>query len=142
MIKQVSLFLENKNGSLARVCKIMGEENINIRALSIADTTDFGVLRLIVNDPESAVEKLKDKDFLVSLTEVVGIKVQDKPGSLSAVLDKLEDEGVAVEYMYAFYDDSHKVAQVILRLSDNEKGIRAMKELKLDFLSEEEAYRG
>ena len=120
----------------------MGEENINIRALSIADTTDFGVLRLIVNDPESAVEKLKDKDFLVSLTEVVGIKVQDKPGSLSAVLDKLEDEGVAVEYMYAFYDDSHKVAQVILRLSDNEKGIRAMKELKLDFLSEEEAYRG
>ena len=142
MIKQVSLFLENKNGSLARVCKIMGEENINIRALSIADTTDFGVLRLIVNDPESAVEKLKDKDFLVSLTEVVGIKVQDKPGSLSAVLDKLEDEGVAVEYMYALYDDSHKVAQVILRLSDNEKGIRAMKELKLDFLSEEEAYRG
>mgnify|MGYP001630693075 CR=1 FL=1 len=142
MIKQVSLFLENKNGSLARVCKIMGEENINIRALSIADTTDFGVLRLIVNDPESAVEKLKDKDFLVSLTEVVGIKVQDKPGSLSAVLDKLEDEGVAVEYMYAFYDDSHKVAQVILRLSDNEKGICAMKELKLDFLSEEEAYRG
>ena len=134
--------MENKNGSLARVCKIMGEENINIRALSIADTTDFGVLRLIVNDPESAVEKLKDKDFLVSLTEVVGIKVQDKPGSLSAVLDKLEDEGVAVEYMYAFYDDSHKVAQVILRLSDNEKGIRAMKELKLDFLSEEEAYRG
>ena len=113
MIKQVSLFLENKNGSLARVCKIMGEENINIRALSIADTTDFGVLRLIVNDPESAVEKLKDKDFLVSLTEVVGIKVQDKPGSLSAVLDKLEDEGVAVEYMYAFYDDSHKVAQVM-----------------------------
>ena len=134
--------MENKNGSLARGCKIMGEENINIRALSIADTTDFGVLRLIVNDPESAVEKLKDKDFLVSLTEVVGIKVQDKPGSLSAVLDKLEDEGVAVEYMYAFYDDSHKVAQVILRLSDNEKGIRAMKELKLDFLSEEEAYRG
>jgi len=142
MIKQVSLFLENKNGSLARVCKIMGEENINIRALSIADTTDFGVLRLIVNDPESAVEKLKDKDFLVSLTEVVGIKVQDKPGSLSAVLDKLEAEGVAVEYMYAFYDDSHKVAQVILRLSDNKKGISAMKELKLDFLSEEEAYRG
>ena len=139
MIKQVSLFLENKNGSLAHVCKIMGEEKINIRALSIADTTDFGVLRLIVNDPDSAVAKLKEKDFLAGITEVVGIKVPDKPG---AVLEKLETEGVAVEYMYAFYEDSQKKAMVILRLSDNEKGVRAIESLNLEFLTEEEAYKG
>ena len=142
MIKQVSLFLENKNGSLAHVCKIMGEEKINIRALSIADTTDFGVLRLIVNDPDSAVAKLKEKDFLAGITEGVGIKVPDKPGSLSAVLEKLETEGVAVEYMYAFYEDSQKKAMVILRLSDNEKGVRAIESLNLEFLTEEEAYKG
>ena len=142
MIKQISLFLENKNGSLAHVCRIMGEEGINIRALSIDDTTDFGVLRLIVDEPQGALEKLKKREFLANLTEVVGIKVEDKPGSLSSVLEKLESVGVAVEYMYAFYDNGQQKAMVILRLSDNEKGIAAMKELGLDFLSEEEAYKG
>jgi hypothetical protein len=141
MIKQISLFLENKKGRLAHVCRVMGQEGINIRALSIADTTDFGVLRLIVDDPVKAEAKLKERGFLVSITEVVAIKVDDNPGGLSVALDLLEKADVSVEYMYAFLGKCGDQAMVILRLSDNLKGVNTLLESKeIELMQESEAY--
>jgi len=140
MIKQISLFLENKKGRLANVCRAMGEEGINIRALSIADTTDFGVLRLIVDDPKKAEAQLKKRSFLVSITDVVGIKVTDQPGGLSAALDLLEKADVSVEYMYAFLGKCVNQAMVILRLNDSEKGLDVLKRNGIELLEEAEAY--
>lgn len=140
MIKQISLFLENKKGRLAHVCRTMGEEGINIRALSIADTTDFGVLRLIVDDPIQAEKQLKQHGFLVSITEVIGIKVKDQPGALSQALDILEESEVSVEYMYAFLGKCGDQAVVILRLNDNQKGLQVLQDKGVDLMEESEAY--
>jgi hypothetical protein len=141
MLKQVSLFLENKPGRLAHVCRVMAQENINIRALSIADTTDFGVLRLIVDNPELAEEKLKARGFLVSITDVVGIKVADRPGGLVAALDQLEKENISVEYMYAFLGKCGDQAMVILRLNDNAGAVEVIKKSDLEFMTPEEVYQ-
>ena len=141
-LKQISVFLENKPGTLLTMTGVLADNHIDMRALSIAETKDFGIVRMIVDDVYDTTTVLKDAGFIHSLTPVLGVAIPDEPGGLDQVLRVLAEAQVNVEYMYAFYDDSHKVAQVILRLSDNEKGIRAMKELKLDFLSEEEAYRG
>lgn len=141
MIKQISLFLENKKGRLAHVCRTMGQEGINIRALSIADTTDFGVLRLIVDNPIEAEKQLKNHGFLVSITEVIGIKVKDQPGALSQTLDILESAEVSVEYMYAFLGKCGDQAVVILRLNDNQKGIQVLQDNGVDLMEESEAYQ-
>ncbi len=141
MLKQVSLFLENKPGRLAHVCRVMAQEDINIRALSIADTTDFGVLRLIVDNPELAEETLKAQGFQVSITDVVGIKVADRPGGLADALDQLEKEGISVEYMYAFLGKCGDQAMVILRLNDNAKGIEVIKKCNMEFMTPEEVYQ-
>ena len=140
MLKQISMFLENKSGRLARVCRAMSEEGINIRALSIADTTDFGVVRLIVDNPILAEEKLKARDILVSVTDVVGVKVPDKPGGLAGALDMLDAGGVSVEYMYAFVGKSGDDAMVIMRLKDNDKGVEVFRKNHLELISPEEVY--
>jgi hypothetical protein len=141
MLKQVSLFLENKPGRLANVCRVMAQENINIRALSIADTTDFGVLRLIVDNPELAEERLKARGFLVSITDVVGIKVPDRPGGLAEALEELEKENISVEYMYAFLGKCGDQAMVILRLNDNAVAVEVIKKSNLEFMTPEEVYQ-
>ena len=140
MIKQISLFLENKPGRLARVCRVMAEERINIRALSIADSADFGLVRLIVDNPDLAEEKLRARGFLSSITEVVGVKVPDKPGGLVEALDILEKEQVSVEYMYAFLGVSGEKTMVILRLDDCPKGEDALRKNKIEILTPEEVY--
>jgi hypothetical protein len=140
MIKQISLFLENKKGRLAHVCRVMGQENINIRALSIADSTDFGVLRLIVDNPVKAQARLQERGFLVSVTDVVAIKVPDNPGGLAVALDILEQADVSVEYMYAFLGKCGNQAMVILRLNDNAKGAAALQESGIVMMEESEAY--
>jgi hypothetical protein len=140
MIKQISLFLENKKGRLAHVCRAMGEEGINIRALSIADSTDFGVLRLIVDDPQKAEAQLKQRGFLVTITDVIGIKVADRPGGLAAALDLLEAADVSVEYMYAFLGKCGDRAMVILRLNDAVKGLEVLNRYGIEIMEESEAY--
>ncbi len=140
MIKQISLFLENKKGRLAHVCRAMGEEGINIRALSIADTTDFGVLRLIVDDPQKAEAQLKARGFSVTITDVVGIKVADRPGGLAEALDFLDDADVSVEYMYAFLGKCGDQAMVILRLNDTAKGLTVLTNSGIEIMEEAEAY--
>ena len=141
LIKQLSLFLENKLGRLANVCRIMAQEGVNIRALSIADATDFGVLRLIVDNPDLAQEKLKARGIIVSITDVIGIKVPDRPGGLAEALDLLGMENISVEYMYAFVGKSGDQAMVILRLDDNAKGIEAVKKHHIELMTPEEVYQ-
>ena len=141
MIKQISIFLENKPGRLANVCRIMAQEGLNIRALSIADATDFGVLRLIVDNPDLAEEKLKARGIIVSSTDVIGIKVPDRPGGLAEAMDLLGKENISVEYMYAFVGKSGDQAMVILRLDDNARGVEAVKKHSIELMTPEEVYR-
>jgi len=125
-VEQISVFLENKSGRLADVTRALGKAGINIRALSIADTSDFGILRIIVNDNDKAIKVLKDNDFTVSKTEVVAVEVSDKPGGLSDILDFLEKEKINVEYMYAFIERSSDNAVIIFRFDENDKAIKIL----------------
>jgi hypothetical protein len=128
LVRQISVFLENKSGRLAEVTRILGEKDINISALSIADTTDFGILRLIVNKPEEAESLLRENGFTVSCTNVIAIAVSDKPGGLAKVLTVLENNSVSIEYMYAFVGKTEDEALVILRVEDPDKAIVILNE--------------
>src|SRR3954453_17717469 len=112
-VEQISIFIENKSGRLAEVTRVLGEAGVNIRALSLADTSDFGILRLIVNDREKAKEILKEKGFTVSKTEVVAVEVPDQPGGLSLILQALDAAVINVEYMYAFVERCGENAVII-----------------------------
>ena len=127
-VQQLSVFLENKPGTLVELISILGADNINIRAISIADTTDFGILRLIVSDPEKALAVLKDKGFTVTITEVIGVLLSDRPGGLSTVLAYLSDAQISVEYMYAYVSKAEENACIILRVDDTQKAIDVLGE--------------
>lgn len=142
LVKQVSVFLENKSGRLAEVSRVLGENNIDISALSIADTTEFGILRLIVNRPDDALNVLKDNGFSVGTTEVIAICVSDRPGGLSEALDVLEDNHIGIEYMYAFLGNNGLgKAIVILRIEEVEKAIEILKNSNIDIMPSAEIYR-
>lgn len=140
MVKQISVFLENKSGRLAAVTRVLGSNDIDISALSIADTTDFGILRLIVNDPDKAVRVLKEHGFTVRSTDVIAISVPDRPGGLASALDVLERESIGIEYTYAFVGKKADEALVILRLDNPEKAIEALKKNNIKVLSAEDVY--
>ncbi len=117
-VEQISIFLENKAGRLAEVTGILGDADINIRALSLADTSDFGILRLIVHDNERAKQVLKEHGFTVGRTEVVAVEVEDRPGGLNRILRILFEAGINVEYMYAFVQQSGQNAVLIFRFDE------------------------
>jgi hypothetical protein len=125
-VEQISIFIENKSGRLAEITRILGEAGVNIRALSLADTSDFGILRLIVNDGAKANAVLKEKGFTVSMTEVVAVEVPDRPGGLSAILQALDQESINVEYMYAFVERCGGNAVIIFRFDETDKAIVAL----------------
>jgi hypothetical protein len=125
-VEQISVFIENKSGRLAEIARILGDAGINIRALSLADTSDFGILRLIVNDRETAKQVLKERGFTVSKTEVVAVEVPDRPGGLSEILQTLDRESINVEYMYAFVERCGENAVIIFRFDETEKAIRIL----------------
>ena len=131
---QLSVFIENKSGRLSEIISILAEAGVDIRALSIADTNDFGILRLIVNDVDLAVNVLKANDMAVSKTEVIGIKLKDEAGSLASVLSALTKNGVDVEYSYAFITHSKANACVVVRVEDNAEAIRVLKENNFDLV--------
>jgi hypothetical protein len=139
-VKQISVFLENKSGRLATITKILGENGINIRALSIADTTDFGVLRLIVSDPAKAERVLKEHEFTVSETEVIAVAVPDEPGGLARVLAVLDSVGVNIEYMYAFVGKSGKNAEVVFRVEDIDRSVELLTRSSIQLLEAKEVY--
>ncbi|OGO79754.1 MAG: acetolactate synthase [Clostridiales bacterium GWC2_40_7] len=141
LIKQISIFLENKSGRLAEVTRVLGSNKIDISALSIADTTDFGILRLIVNRPEEALEILKENGFTVSCTNVIAISVPDKPGGLAVALDILDGENIGIEYMYAFVGKAENEALVILKVANTDKAIKALKDSGINVIPSDSVYK-
>ena len=139
-VEQISIFIENKSGRLAEIARILGDAGINIRALSLADTTDFGILRLIVNDREKAKRVLKEKGFTVSKTEVVAVEVPDRPGGLSEILQTLDSESINVEYMYAFVERCGENAVIIFRFDETEKAIAVLQNKGFNILYGERLY--
>ncbi len=121
-IDQISVFVENRPGRLVEITNVLGDANVDMRAMSIADTTDFGILRLIVDKPEAALSALREAEYVSSVTKVVAVRIEDKPGSLSAVLKKLAEGNVSIEYLYAFITRKTDAAYVVFRLDDNELG--------------------
>lgn len=118
-LKQLTIFVENKQGTLVDITDTLARHNVNIRALSIADTQDFGILRLIVNDNDTALKTLADEGYLIKTTEVVGVKIGDEPGKLSKALNILDENAINMEYLYAFMSRTEKHAYVVLRVEDN-----------------------
>ncbi len=125
-VKQISVFLENKKGRLAEVTQTLAREKINIRALSLADTADFGVLRIIVNNPERCLTALKAASFVAQVTEVIAVEVEDAPGGLARILEVLDRDDVNVEYMYAYVEKSRDNAVVICKLDDRERALQVL----------------
>ncbi len=117
-IQQISVFLDNTNGQIAAVTRLMAEKNINLRALSIADSHDFGILRLIVENPEETAEQLKAAGYTVTLTKVIAVEIADKPGSLAEILTVLSDANIGIEYTYAFVTAHAGLAYMILRVDN------------------------
>ncbi|WP_457573360.1 ACT domain-containing protein [Desulfolithobacter sp.] len=125
-VEQIAVFLENKSGRLAEITSILAEKDINIRALSVADTADFGILRLIVDKVEEAKQALKENGFTVGKTNVIAVEVPDRAGGLASVLKAVEKAGLNVEYMYAFVNKSGENAVLIFRFDDMDKAIEIL----------------
>ena len=118
-IKQLTVFVENKQGSLVAITETLSKHNINLRALSIAETEDFGILRLIVNDENAAEKILTEAGYLIKITDVVGVKIGDAPGKLSEALKVLDEHNINMEYLYAFMARTERHAYVVIRVEDN-----------------------
>ncbi len=125
-LKQLTIFVENKQGTLVDITDILAKNNVNMRALSIADTQDFGILRLIVNDNETATKALTEAGYLLKMTDVVGVKIGDQPGKLSKALEVLDKAEINMEYLYAFMARTEKHAYVVLRVADNDAAEKAL----------------
>ena len=138
LAEQISIFIENKEGRLAEVTAILRDARVNIRALSLADTTDFGVLRLIVNDNKRAEQALKKEGFTVGITQVLAVEGSDDPGGLNKVLDPLSEQDVNVEYMYAFANPQCKNAMMIFRFDDPVKALEILAQRSIKVISGEE----
>lgn len=140
-LKQISIFMENRKGRLAEVARVLGNAKVNIRALSLADTSDFGILRLIVNEVDTAFKVLKDNGFTVRDTEVVAVEVDDKPGGLAEVLAALAKEDLNVEYMYAFVEKSQNKAVLVFRIEELNKAINTLQKAGIRILTGEQIYQ-
>ncbi|MBP3242437.1 MAG: amino acid-binding protein [Ruminococcus sp.] len=125
-VRQISVFVDNKPNQLTGVMKLIKDSGINIRALSLADTKDFGILRIIVNDTDKTCEILRSAGYAVTVTEVVAITIPDSPGQLSRVLDILGGEGVNLEYLYAFLGKSDRAVSFVIRVDDNTNAAAAL----------------
>jgi hypothetical protein len=139
IIHQLSVFLENRSGRLTEVLEVLGHENIRITALSVADTSEFGILRLIVSDPEKAKVVLKQQLFTVNITEVISVIAPDEARYYAKVLKILSDIDISVEYTYAF--TTGKKSVIILRCSNNDKAIQALKEHEMELLRASDLYK-
>jgi len=139
-VEQISIFIENKSGRLAEVTKVLGEAGVNIRALSLADTSDFGILRLIVDKTDVAQSALKERGFTVSKTEVVAVEVPDRPLGLYSILQVLDQSSVNVEYMYAFVERCGENAVIIFRFDNAGEAIRVLTENGMTVLQGQRVY--
>lgn len=139
-VKQISIFLENKKGHLLEVVETLGKAGVNIRALSIADTSEFGILRIIVPDPDIAKKALKKGGFTYNENDVIAVGVSDKPGGLAVALKVLSENEINVEYLYAFVNRSEDRAVVVLKTEDLDKSIKVLKKAGISILQPKEVY--
>lgn len=139
-VEQLSIFLENRAGRLTDVTKVLSEAQVNIRALSLADTSDFGILRLIVTDHERAKAALKEHGFTVGRTSVVAVEVDDRPGGLHHILELLSNNRINVEYMYAFVQQSGKNAVLIFRFDRTDQAIEILQENNIKIVPGKDLY--
>ncbi len=134
-VHQISVFLENKSGRLAEVTKLLGSGGVNLRAITIADTADFGILRVIVDDREKALKLLRDAGFTSKVTEVYAIEIEDKPGGLARIMDVFESNSLNIEYLYATLEKNKDNAIIIFRVEDLEKARKIIEENNLRTLA-------
>ena len=130
-IRQISVFLENTTGRLSEVTRTLAKSGINLRAISIADTADFGILRLIVNKTDEAVNALTEAGFTTRQTAVVAVEIEDIPGSLASLMELFQKSGINIEYLYASLEGKNGKAVVIFKLEDHEKGLKILNENNL-----------
>lgn len=135
-VKQISIFVENKEGRIKKAIDTLAKQNINIRALSIADTTKYGILRLIVSDNEKAIDALEKDNFIVKENEVIILAVPDEPNGLNSTLAVFDEKGINLEYLYAFVSSKTDEAIVVMRLENMEKAIEALNESNVKILDE------
>jgi len=138
--EQIAVFLENKAGRLAEVASILAEAEVNIRALALADTSDFGVLRMIVNDNQKAITALKNRGFTVGKMDVVAVEVEDRPGGLHRILDILNKAGINVEYMYAFVTQSGDNAIMIFKFVNIDEAVEVLLENDVTVINGSKVY--
>ena len=137
-INQLSIFVENKAGTVASISKSIADAGVSIRGLSVADTQEFGILRLIVSDVEKAKEVLSKNDCVVSVTKVIGVEIPDVPGGLSNVLEIVSENGINIEYLYAFITIAGQHAYVVLRVEDNEKAAEILNKKGIKLVSQQD----
>ncbi|NLT97487.1 MAG: hypothetical protein GXW96_04910 [Christensenellaceae bacterium] len=140
MVKQISVFVENKKGRLARITDVLGKGGIDLIALSIADTTNFGIMRCIVNDPEKALKLLKENDITASTTEVIVAEVVDKPGGLAYVLGLLDKADISVEYLYSFVRTPNENALILFRVEEIDRAVKTLEAGGVKLLDEKDIY--
>ncbi len=139
LIKQLSIFLENKKGRFTEIARILGEAGINMTALTVAESSDFGILRLVVSDVEKAKEILKEHRYAVSVTDVVCLQCPNEPGALAKAMDILTNAGIFIEYMYAF--SFEQAALVVIRPDNLEKCVQVLLDNKLELLAASDLYK-
>jgi hypothetical protein len=137
-INQISVFLENTKGRLFEVCSILGRHKINMRALTIAESQDFGVLRIVVDKPEEAVKILRENGFVTNLTDIVAVEVDDQPGGLAYILQVLSEQGINVEYMYGFLEKASDKALLVFRFDNPDKAISVLVKHNIRVIKKEE----
>ena len=139
-IKQLSIFLENRKGRMRKALDVLEKGGVNIRALSIADTSDFGILRLIVPDPVKTKKLIEDNNFIVKMGDVIAVRMEDKPGSLGEILGILDKNNINLEYLYAFVEEKENRAIVLLHPENIDEGIKALNEGGAELISANEIY--
>ncbi len=139
-IKQFSIFVENQQGKMAELTRLIADAGIDLRSLSLADTRDFGILRIIVNKPDETEKLLTENGWIFKIASVIGVKVQDIPGGVATVLEALNDANVNVEYMYAFVNRTPGRADTIFRVDDDAATLAALRQHNIEILTAEEAY--
>ncbi|MBQ6098565.1 MAG: acetolactate synthase [Methanobrevibacter sp.] len=139
-IKQLSIFLQNKMGSLSKPLEVLSDADVNIRAMCMADTSEFGILRLVVDNPLKGKEVLEESNFLVKITEIIGVEMNDAPGGLTHVLKVIKDSGIDLEYLYAFTHDKAGKAILLLHADDIDRLITALEKNNITIVSSKEVY--
>nr|WP_296848991.1 acetolactate synthase [uncultured Methanobrevibacter sp.] len=139
-IKQLSIFLQNRMGSLSKPLEVLTVADVNIRAMCMADTSEFGILRLVVDDPEKGKEALEQNNFLVKITEIIGVEMNDTPGGLTSVLNTIKENNIDLEYLYAFTHEKEGKAILLLHADDIDELIDVLEKNNMTITPAEEVY--